>query len=393
MPKPPKDPGDDTHDLSRPSLQWRAASRVTIAAIGLFSKSVLNFLNSTRIYGLDAFVKLLDERKDVSKRKKGLLTYSNHLSVVDDPFIWGALPARILCSPNTMRWSLGSEDICFVNGPNSLQSRFFTSGQVLPTHRLMFSPHGGPFQPTMTQAIRLLNAGPFLTPTPPHPYWPTPTPSANPPPPADEHTPLTDPFADNLPVYSYSTTGSDSYTAPTAYGTRRHAWLHVFPEGRVHQHPEHRLRYFKWGVARLILETEPCPDVVPIFLEGIKDIMALDRPSPKWLPRIFKSVSITFGARVDEGIFSQFRERWRTLRERAGLSREGEEMTEELMHGQEAQELRIAVVKTLRDEMEKLRRSRGYGPDDPKSGLVETWKEEGSLDAGRKADQSLVGET
>ena len=30
--------------------------------------------NSTEIHGLDGFLKLLDERKDVEKRKRGLIT-------------------------------------------------------------------------------------------------------------------------------------------------------------------------------------------------------------------------------------------------------------------------------------------------------------------------------
>src|SRR5438046_2122853 len=100
--------------------------------------------------------------------------------------MWGALPLRSHWGfqwPNS-RWALGSHDICFSNrsvvpivfidetvlnfdnyGTCRVLSAFFTLGQVLPTHRLGHSPYGGLFQPTMTQAIRLLSRGP-CTPDP-----------------------------------------------------------------------------------------------------------------------------------------------------------------------------------------------------------------------------------
>ncbi|MCV5132377.1 hypothetical protein OFL98_27185, partial [Escherichia coli] len=57
----------------------------------------------------------------------------------------------------------------------------------------------------------------------------------------------------------------------------RHSWVHVLPEGLVHQHPQVDLRYFKWGVARLILESEPAPDVVPMFIDGTEHVMKEER--------------------------------------------------------------------------------------------------------------------
>jgi hypothetical protein len=57
-----------------PPLTWRIASTTTIAVIGILSKSFLGLLNTTKVHGLDGFVRLLDERKDVSKRQRGLIT-------------------------------------------------------------------------------------------------------------------------------------------------------------------------------------------------------------------------------------------------------------------------------------------------------------------------------
>jgi monolysocardiolipin acyltransferase len=262
-------------------------------------------------------------------------------------------------------------------------SKFFMLGQTLPTHRAMYSPHGGLFQPTITQCIRLLSAGPFTTPTPPHPSWPSHL---------GEHGQsheLMDPFAD--PTHVYTTTGRDEYQAPSSYATRKHAWVHMFPEGRVHQHPTHGMRYFKWGAARLILESEPCPDVVPIFIEGFADVMREERPEPMWKPALGKTLGVTYGTKIDPAVLEGFRQRWQRLVQKYGAGKP--ELNDELMHGMEATTLRIEIAKTLRGEVEKLRRSKGYPDEDPKTGVWETWKEEGSLGSGRKADGSVVGNT
>jgi monolysocardiolipin acyltransferase len=39
---------------------------------------------------------------------------------MDEPLIWGVLPFRHLVAPTTMRWSLGSHDICFKAGYDKL---------------------------------------------------------------------------------------------------------------------------------------------------------------------------------------------------------------------------------------------------------------------------------
>lgn len=58
-----------------PSLQWRTASTATIAFIGLACKGFLKIgLKKTETHGLDNFIKVLDERQDVGKRERGLLT-------------------------------------------------------------------------------------------------------------------------------------------------------------------------------------------------------------------------------------------------------------------------------------------------------------------------------
>ncbi|KAF4628062.1 hypothetical protein G7Y89_g10094 [Cudoniella acicularis] len=363
------------------SLPWRFSSSLIMGLTGTLSKGFLFGLNRTEVIGLDRFVDTLEKRKDVDGREKGLITVSNHVSVLDDPLIWGVLPFKYAFDPANHRWSLGSYDICF---QNRFLSSFFTYGQVLPTHRGAYSKHGGLFQPTMSQAIRLLSSQPFSKTT-----------SHLPP----EAT-IDDPFSGNL---TYSTDGSDNFPAPSAYPSRKHSWIHIFPEGRVHQHPTKSLRYFKWGISRLILESEPLPEIIPIFIDGNQDVMHEAREWPRFIPRAGKNIRIAFGEKVDgEKVFGELRERWRKLVkiQKEALIKKGEainwemgELTEGLKYGSEAVALRKEVTMRIRQEVLKVRKSLGYPDEDPKSGLVETWLEEGGKVKGKMKDGSYIGET
>jgi hypothetical protein len=91
--------------LSAPSLPWRAASTFTMSAVGILSKSFLNLACTTKVHGLDGFLKILDQRRDVANRDRGLITgivftssvyelnltitVSNHLSVFVLPIHFG----------------------------------------------------------------------------------------------------------------------------------------------------------------------------------------------------------------------------------------------------------------------------------------------------------------
>lgn len=241
----------------------------------------------------------------------------------------------------------------------------------------------------MTQAIRLLSEGPFQPPRS-HPF-PTGSTSTVP--------DLPDPFSDG--ALSYTTNGTDTIPAPSAYGSRRHAWVHIFPEGKIHQHPDMTMRYFKWGVARLILEAEPCPDVVPIWIQGFDQIMHESREFPRFLPRLGKSVSVTFGDKVDtEKTFGDLRERWRRLKQKVREGNKGgkdEELgvlrEDELRSGEEAVRLREECTLRVRQEVLKLRISRGLPAEDPKASLVETWRQEGEKKEGQMEDGSWVKDT
>ncbi|KAL1301541.1 hypothetical protein AAFC00_005780 [Neodothiora populina] len=363
----------------RPSLGFRIASTFQMGWVGTACRSFLLAFNRLEVNGWDGFKKLLDEREDVAARQRGLITVSNHTSVLDDPALWGALPYSYHWNPDSLRWSLASHDLAF---QSRFTSFFFTIGNTLPCHRAAHSPYGGLFQPTMTQAIRLLSNGPFAAP----PVVPSETSLTR----AD----IPDPFSDSQ--LTYSTNGQDSFPAPSAYANRRFAWVHIFPEGKVHQKTDKTMRYFKWGVSRLILEADTVPDLVPIWIEGFDSVMHESRTFPRFIPRGNNDVSVTFGEKVDmEARFGDLRSKWQQLKAKvpakAGQPDElGVIRDIDLMTGHEAVELRKECTMRVREEVLKVRRGRGLPDEDPKCGLVETWREEAGAQQGLMGDGSYV---
>ena len=272
--------------------------------------------------------------------------------------------------------------IALINTTRAL-SLFFTMGQVLPTHRSFHSPYGGLFQPTVTQAIRLLSHGPY----PPSPHYA----------PVDKQewsmqNVCVDPFSEV--ATAYTSMGEDSYLAPSAYACSSYSWIHIFPEGKVHQTMDKTMRYFKWGVSRLILEASECPDVVPMWIEGTDEVMNENRGFPRFLPRINRQISVTFGQKSDtKAVFGDLRSRWQKLKEAAeketGPSALGV-LNEELMYGTEAVELRKECTMRVRQLVLAVRKSRGYSDEDPKASLVQTWLREGPKSEGKMDDGSWV---
>ena len=248
----------------------------------------------------------------------------------------------------------------------------------------------------MTQAIRLLSSQPFpKTSSVASPILTSTD--------FSESTPLLsdDPFSSG--ALTYSTNGTDSFPAPSAYQSNKHAWIHIFPEGRVHQHPKKSMRYFKWGVSRLILESEPLPEIIPMFIDGNQEVMHEFRKWPRFIPSTGKNIRIAFGEKVDsEKVFGELRERWKNLvrLQKEALKKKGVmtewdmgELTDGLKYATEAEALRKEVTLRIRQEVMKVGKGLGIPDEDPKQGLVETWIEEGPKRVGKMEDGSLVGET
>lgn len=222
----------------------------------------------------------------------------------------------------------------------SFTAAFFGMGQVLPTYRLKHSAHGGLNQPTITEAIHLLSD--------------TPTTSSPPPLTTSPSRPVTSP---SRPSY------------PPPHPHSHFSWLHVFPEGCVHQHPTSSLRYFKWGISRLILESTPTPSFLPIFIDGTQHLMPEDRGPPRFLPRVRKRIRVVFGEEVDvREVFGDQIDRWNEIKHRVRG-----DPGDDVQAWKEAVGIRIEVARRAREEVLKVRKGLGYPDDDEASGRAETW--------------------
>lgn len=139
--------------ISTPDLTPRAwlGTNAIILLVGSFSKVLLSGLNRMHTYNLPALHDVIERRTP----GRGLLTVSNHQSVMDDPFLLGSLlPTRILVDSARMRWGLCSLDICF---QDALVSRVLRLGKAMPIQR-----RGGIDQHFLRVAGEKLSAGDWV---------------------------------------------------------------------------------------------------------------------------------------------------------------------------------------------------------------------------------------
>lgn len=59
---------------SQPSLPWRIGSSIVMGVTGTISRLFLFGANTSEVHGLDDFLELLEQRRDVNNRKRGLIT-------------------------------------------------------------------------------------------------------------------------------------------------------------------------------------------------------------------------------------------------------------------------------------------------------------------------------
>lgn len=141
-----------------------------------------------------------------------------------------------------------------------------------------------------------------------------------------------------------------------------------------------------------------CPDIVPMWVEGNEQIMHETRGWPRWFPRMGKRCGVWFGGNV-RGEFEGLRGRWRGLveeeeeRKGKGGGKGVGELSEELKYGERAVRLREECALQVRKAVLQVRRESGLEDEDPKQGLVETWREEGGKREGRMDDGSIVRDT
>lgn len=129
------------------------------------------------------------------------------------------------------------------------------------------------------------------------------------------------------------------------------AWVHVFPEGKVYQHPGSALGLFKWGVARLFLEaalrSSKLPLVVPVFFHGTQYLMPETRGFPRWIPRLGRGIQVRFGAPIQDEL-KPFVETWKRLG--------SDQSNSTLLHDN----IRSLVTAELRKHVNRLRHDAGF---------------------------------
>ena len=107
-----------------PPLPARASLQFALLgpAVILGSRLLMQVLNHVEIDGLERF-------RDARARGRGLLTWSNHVSILDDPFLTCLLTRLDYAGT---RWVGGDAKNFF---GNSLSAWFFGGGKVVPIHR------------------------------------------------------------------------------------------------------------------------------------------------------------------------------------------------------------------------------------------------------------------
>lgn len=94
--------------------------KLAFMAVGGLAKLIASSLNSTTVHNAETLLRLLRSRPSGVP----LITVANHMSVLDDPLLWGFQGFPSMDS-KLARWVLAAEDICFTN---KVSSYFFRIG-------------------------------------------------------------------------------------------------------------------------------------------------------------------------------------------------------------------------------------------------------------------------
>eukprot|EP01114_Cavostelium_apophysatum_P012804 TRINITY_DN2958_c0_g1_i2.p1 TRINITY_DN2958_c0_g1~~TRINITY_DN2958_c0_g1_i2.p1 ORF type:complete len:251 (+),score=27.68 TRINITY_DN2958_c0_g1_i2:15-767(+) len=128
-------------------LKWLKTA--ICASVIMISKIGMLFAKEVKIYNHENWVKYVLDRK----LKTPVITIQNHISVIDDPVIWGVLfPFKRIWKWDNIRYSFGAQEIMFTNP--FFWWFFGSAGKVLPTVR-----GAGVQQYAMRKAVQHLKEG------------------------------------------------------------------------------------------------------------------------------------------------------------------------------------------------------------------------------------------
>ncbi|EER35012.1 conserved hypothetical protein [Candida tropicalis MYA-3404] len=362
--------GDDfLNDYPRTHPLWNLASHATCLFMITGSKIVLNTMYKPYLHNIEKLDYALTKAR---LENRSLLTVMNHMSVVDDPAFYAALPWRYHLDVDTIRWGFGAHNVCF---STTIQSWFFNLGKILGTKRF----GEGPFQGSIDAAIRILSPDDTLD----LEF----TPGVK-----EEEKPLLLQTVNNIGD-ARTSTDLVKFIKPTPESTNvllrknpfirtKTSWFHVFPEGFVLQlqEPHHNsMRYFKWGVSRLILESTRTPIVVPLFSFGFEKVAPEDKSDvgfKRWLPSNFGAeIHICVGDPIKDEVLEDYREQWRKLVKKYINKSNPTDLSDELKHGKKAQKLRSDLAAYLRERVVEIRNQTGmFDPEDKRFKDPHFWK-------------------
>lgn len=115
--------------------------------VGLIFSFIMRVLNKLTVFRRDILIKEVFHRQ----KGKGLLTYSNHQSMSDDPGIWAALLPWWRMHPEQSRWALCTEDVFF---SSPVITAIMGAGNVIPLDRA-----GSIDQPLLERFCEKVKAG------------------------------------------------------------------------------------------------------------------------------------------------------------------------------------------------------------------------------------------
>lgn len=135
-------------DADEDSVIIRMLQALAVPVIGNVCHVFMHGFNRIQVYGAEKLHQALLQRPE----NKSLLTVSNHVASVDDPFVIASLlPPSIFLNAHSLRWTLCATDRCF---SNPATSAFFRCVKVLPVSR-----GDGIYQKGLDMAISKLNNG------------------------------------------------------------------------------------------------------------------------------------------------------------------------------------------------------------------------------------------
>lgn len=354
----------------QPSKLWNFFSHLTCNGVILGSKLILDSMYNVNVTGLENFELAL---KQAREQNRGIMTLMNHMSSVDDPFVWACLPWKYFKDLDDIRWGMAATNICFTSGATKT---FFSLGKLLPCDRF----GRGPFQPAINACIRLLSPDNTLDES--HLFH-------------SSTKELSESMQKNLKPESNFL--SDKYVCPIL--RKKTSIVHIFPEAFLCQlQPpfSNSMRFFRWGTARLILEPTVSPIIIPIFSNGFEEIKP-ELVEERLLDFVTFhnkgcNVHVNIGKPLDSVVIDGFRNEWRKLCVKySKAATDSSIMPDELKFGEEAKQLRAKVCDYLREQVNNLRRESGFPNEDPRFRSEKWWSDYNKTNGKSDPEVKFIG--